>query len=241
MLHSKVTVNATRGCRRQRPIGVPWPLHTPSIKCQREDLDCRRRRRVRKSLRTALPVTPRASSLASLARQSQTGIGSPDSVSSLGFLSRRLKTSTRNGGKSGQGDLVIKRANIEGEVHLIIDLRASRHDMGCLKVSGGPARLLRASRHDMGCLKVSGGPVRLPRASRQGHGLHEKILSSPRSAHPRVRRQPHGRCQPHRDYGGTTEGQLRAYRRSLQRAYSALALWKFSPVLAIASRRLAPP
>ena len=38
-------------------------------------------------------------------------------------------------------------------------LRASRHDLGCLEVSGGPAQLLRASRHDLGCLEVSGGPA----------------------------------------------------------------------------------
>ena len=32
-------------------------------------------------------------------------------------------------------------------------LRASRLDLGCLEVSGGPERLLRASRHDLGCLE----------------------------------------------------------------------------------------
>ena len=43
-------------------------------------------------------------------------------------------------------------------------LRASRHDVGWLEVSGGPALLLRASRHDMGCL-VSGGPACLLRGA----------------------------------------------------------------------------
>ena len=71
------------------------------------------RRRVRKSLHAAHPLSPRVSSLESLARQSRIGIGSPGSVSSLGFRSRRSKTSTRNDGSA----LAMSRHRVGDHLH----------------------------------------------------------------------------------------------------------------------------